>query len=684
MISVDERLRLVCRDPRFACVARSPPKEAMMVRALFFLAFLVGCNDKGDDSGGTATDDSTPSVDDADGDGFVAPADCDDGDATIHPSATEVCDTVDNDCDGTVDVGAADATAYYTDGDGDTYGAGKATMSCTPVAGLVENGDDCDDGDAAIHPEAVEVCDELDADEDCDTLADDEDDSVDTSTATLTLYADSDGDAYGNDAATVAACDPISGYVAGGGDCDDSSKAVHPGAAEVCGDTIDDDCDGLAPGCGWSGVLAPEDADVEIPGPYEGVGLGVDSTNTGDVNGDGANDLAVATYTADGVAYLFLGPISGSPAPAATFLGSKNGDSVGHDVQGIGDQDGDGYADLLLSAAPFPDYNYQGRAYVVLGPVTGEHVVEDDADAMFQGDTFSEMMGWAPSAGDVNGDGVVDLMLGGPNTNAYTGGSYVYFGPVTTGTYQFADADLSFSGNAKLDFTGGSNSANGDVDGDGIDDMLIGAEMASYSGDQDGMAWFFYGPMSGEHSVTEADAVVYGADSGAHLGWMGSIGGDLDGDGLDDVAVSAPHPNDAGIGWLYVFSATKALGRMDVSAANATIEGDKAADGFARYFDTAGDLDSDGYDDLAVGSPIPNVLAGKAWGYYGPLTGTMSASADAAFIVEGSEAFGSLGDSTVFVGDVTGDGLDDLAIGAHGASTSSVPHGGAVYLFAGR
>ncbi len=656
-----------------------------MVRALFSLAFLVGCNGKGDDSGGGGTDDSNaPASEDADNDGFDVGEDCNDGDAAINPDAAEVCDGVDNDCADGIDVGATDATAYYADADADTYGAGAATLSCEPVAGQVESGDDCDDSDAAIHPGATEVCDELDTDEDCDTDADDADDSVDTSTATLTLYADTDADAYGDDGASVSACDPMSGYVAVAGDCDDASAAVHPGASEVCGDTVDDDCDGDAPGCAWLGTLDPADADAELGGTYEGVGIGVDSTPAGDMNGDGYDDLAVATYTSDGVAYLFLGPISGSPAPHATFHGSKHGDSVGHDVQGIGDQNGDGFDDLLLSAAPFPDYNYQGRAYVMLGPVTGDYVPEDDANATFQGDMFSEMMGWAPSAGDVNGDSVVDLMIGGPNTNDYTGGSYIYFGPVSEGSYGFANADLSFSGNAKLDFTGGSNSANGDVDGDGRADMLIGAEMASFSGEQDGMAWFFYGPMSGAHSVGEADAAVYGADDGAHLGWMGSIGGDLDGDGLDDIAVSAPHPNDAGIGWLYVFTGKSASGRLVVSAANATIEGDKAADGFARYFDTAGDLDSDGYDDLAVGSPIPNTLAGKAWGYYGPLSGTMSASADASFTVEGSAAFGALGDSTVFVGDVTGDSLDNLAIGAHGASTSTVSYGGAVYLYAGK
>ena len=655
----------------------------MMVRVVL-LAFLLGCNDKDDSSPG-ATDDSTPSGEDADNDGFDVTEDCNDGDATIHPGAEEICDGVDNDCVDGIDVGATDATDYFVDGDADGYGAGSATASCDKVAGQVANGDDCDDTNDAIHPGAVEICDELDVDEDCDSLADDEDDSVDTSTATLTLYADTDADTYGDDDATVAACDPMTGFVDVAGDCDDTSKAVHPGATEVCGDKIDDDCDGLATGCGWSGTLAPADADVVVPAPYEGVGLGSDSTRAGDTNGDGHADLAVASYTSDGAAFLFLGPVSGKPAPAASFYGSKNGDSAGHDVQGIGDQDGDGFDDLLISAAPFPDYNWQGRAYVMLGPVSGDYVPEFDAAATFQGDSYGEMMGWAPSAGDVNGDGLVDLMIGGPNTFEYTGGSYVYFGPVTTGFYQFGDADLTFSGNYKLDFTGGSNSANGDVNGDGIDDMLIGAEMATWtSTEQDGMAWFFYGPMSGTHSVTEADAVVAGADAGAHLGWMGSIGGDLDADGLDDIAVCAPHPNDAGIGWLYVFRGASAPGRLDVSKADAIIEGDKAADGFGDSFDTAGDLDSDGYDDLAVASPIPNILSGKAWGYYGPLSGTLSASADASFVVEGSEAFGSFGDSAVFVGDVTGDGLEDLAIGGHQLSTSSFAYSGAVYLFAGR
>src|SRR4029079_12430103 len=118
---------------------------------------LVGCSDKGDDSnGGGGGDDSTPSGnEDADNDGFDVTEDCNDADAAINPSATEICDGVDNDCKDGVDVGATDATDYFVDGDVDGFGAGPATASCVPITGPVDNADDCDDANALINPAAT-------------------------------------------------------------------------------------------------------------------------------------------------------------------------------------------------------------------------------------------------------------------------------------------------------------------------------------------------------------------------------------------------------------------------------------------------------------------------------------------------------------------------------------------------
>jgi hypothetical protein len=189
---------------------------------------------------------------DTDGDGFgdpeapvttacVAPAghvaddtDCDDGQATVFPGAAEVCDGLDNDCDGTVDEDATAAT-FYRDGDGDGAGDPLVTATgCAPPAGYVLTGGDCDDADPARHPSAAEACDTVD--NDCDGVIDD-------GATVATYHPDADGDGVGDSATAVEACTPPAGYVVTGGDCDDGAPAVHPGAAEVC-DGLDNDCDG--------------------------------------------------------------------------------------------------------------------------------------------------------------------------------------------------------------------------------------------------------------------------------------------------------------------------------------------------------------------------------------------------------------------------------------------------------
>ncbi len=192
---------------------------------------------------------------DQDGDGYTpldcrcAPGaietcglDCDDTDPAISPDATEVCDGVDNDCDGAVDEeGAEGASRWFLDSDGDGYGtAAVETMACTQPEGYSPSSLDCDDQDPAINPTAVEVCDGVD--NDCDGL-DEAVDAVDAST----WYLDADQDGYGLSTATVTACEDPSGegttYAALDSDCDDSNGEIYPGAVERL-DSLDNDCDG--------------------------------------------------------------------------------------------------------------------------------------------------------------------------------------------------------------------------------------------------------------------------------------------------------------------------------------------------------------------------------------------------------------------------------------------------------
>ena len=195
------------------------------------------------DTGTATTPDGTdPQDPDEDGDGVPASEDCDDTDATISPGADEVCDGVDNDCDGVIDPDdAADAAEWFPDSDGDGFGSGLGGRACTPPSDSAPNDLDCDDADAAVHPDSSEACDGID--NDCDGMIDDADDSLDPASRTA-FYADTDDDGFGTPSDVTEACDLPTGHVVDATDCDDLDPAVHPDASEVC-DDVDNDCDGL-------------------------------------------------------------------------------------------------------------------------------------------------------------------------------------------------------------------------------------------------------------------------------------------------------------------------------------------------------------------------------------------------------------------------------------------------------
>ena len=258
-----------------------------------YVASSTDCDDSDADTypGAAASDSSTACMTDADGDGYgsdspgsgvTAGSDCNDASSGINPAATEVCDSVDNDCDGTVDEDdASDAVTWYRDADSDGYGTSSVTdVSCSQPTGYVTDatdcddlsataypgaaetdsttacmedadldgygdasasggvafGTDCDDSNGAINPAADEVCDEVDNNCDGDI---DEDAAIDVAT----WYADLDGDSYGDASSTDIDCDQPSGYVADDTDCDDGNPDAYPGAPEVPYDGVDQDCD---------------------------------------------------------------------------------------------------------------------------------------------------------------------------------------------------------------------------------------------------------------------------------------------------------------------------------------------------------------------------------------------------------------------------------------------------------
>ncbi|MCB9780622.1 MAG: putative metal-binding motif-containing protein [Alphaproteobacteria bacterium] len=249
---------------------RTPLLSLGLATGLGLLA--LGCGDKdgggdGGDSGttgddgatdsGSSTDGGTWDDDDADGDGYPARNDCDDGDASIHPNADELCNGFDDNCDGVVDTDAVDKITMYPDVDGDGYGNPLAGVEICPdeaeteaYASYVDNDLDCRDSDRTINPDGTEVCDEMNLDEDCDGLREDEDPDV-AEVSKTEFFADYDLDGYGDGSTIVMGCDAGDIRSLNEIDCDDTTDAIGPDSTCAPWDGV------------WTGAVQ-----FEVKGPY--------------------------------------------------------------------------------------------------------------------------------------------------------------------------------------------------------------------------------------------------------------------------------------------------------------------------------------------------------------------------------------------------------------------------------
>ena len=228
---------------------------------------------------------------DIDGDGFNSSEDCDDTDPNINPGAQELCNDLDDNCNGNVDEGLT-STTYYIDNDGDGYGSTISSItSCLQPSGYVTNRDDCNDDDPFINPEATENCNEID--DNCDGNADE-------GLMVKIYYLDNDGDGYGNDIFIIEDCRTPMGYVENNTDCDDDNPDINPGADEVPGNGIDEDCDGQDQfvdndGDGYRSDIDCDDSNPEInPGASE-----VCNDTDDNCDGDADEGLPTETYYED-------------------------------------------------------------------------------------------------------------------------------------------------------------------------------------------------------------------------------------------------------------------------------------------------------------------------------------------------------------------------------------------------
>jgi Secretion system C-terminal sorting domain/FG-GAP repeat/FG-GAP-like repeat len=397
--------------------------------------------------------------------------------------------------------------------------------------------------------------------------------------------------------------------------------------------------------------------------------FGCSVASAGDVNGDGFSDVIIGanlyddTNTNEGVCFIYYGTTTGLTAAPVSILDDANQDDAGFgsSVASAGDVNGDGYSDVIVGAYFYTDgVNAQeGQAFVYHGGATG---IGTNAAATVESNQTSAQMGWSvASAGDVNGDGYSDVIVGAPffdNGQADEGRAFLYHGSATGISTTAAATVESNQVNAQM---GISVASAGDVNGDGYSDVIVGAIRFDNGEIDEGAAFVYHGSAAG--ISTTAAATVESNQGNADMGRSVASAGDVNGDGYSDVIVGANifdnGENDEGRAFVYHGSAT---GINTIAAA--TVESNQEFGNMGHSVASAGDVNGDGYSDVIVGANLFDAglnNEGAAFVYHGSATGI---NTTATATVESNQTSAFMGWSVASAGDVNGDGYSDVIVGA--------------------
>ncbi len=419
--------------------------------------------------------------------------------------------------------------------------------------------------------------------------------------------------------------------------------------------------------------------DWTADGSQQGERFGSSIAPAGDVDGDGYDDVIVGapfhdgTVADEGRAVLYLGSPAGLEVTAAwSVLGAQDNAQFGSAVAGVGDLDGDGHADVAVGAPAFNGVFFaSGRVFLFRGAADGPAAM---ADWTADGDTVFSSFGAAIAPiGDAGGDGHADFAVGAP-TAGTTGKVHVFVGAAGEPL-----AGPVLGGPSGSEQFGATVATAGDVNGDGYADLLVGDPLYADGELDEGGAFLFLGSANGLSTgmAWQVESDEPNASFGAAVG----TAGDVDGDGRSDVIIGAPRADngqaDEGRAFSYLGSTTPP-GRVPGWEATGFSFGEL----FAGALDSAGDVNADGFSDVIVGAPFyagGQSAEGRALVYLGSSEGL---GAGAHWTFEPNLPVALAGRSVAGVGDVNGDGYADVAVGAPNVS-GTLPASGRVYLFLG-
>jgi len=628
---------------------------------------------------------------DLDGDGYSPCAgDCDDDDSTRNPGITEICDGLDNNCDGQVPSSEIDfdTDGYRVcDGDCDDGDAGQ-NLDDLDNDGYTSCNGECDDSLFAVNPAAVELCDGID--NDCNGLAD----AGSPGTAGRESDADSDGymlcegDCNDNDASLNLNDGDGDAYSTCTGECDDSDGSIYPLAPEEPCDGIDSDC------------LA-DSAEVDDDGDGYLDCSGYTGSVTGILAGDDCDDGEAAVFP--GNTETCDGGLDNDCDPTTPPEESIDADLDGHTLCGPDD---------TLGTADDDCDDTAGWVYPPVGGQPGAPElcdgVDNDCDGAIEiGSSDDDADGQTICGGDCN-DGDAAVYLGA--TEVFDAQDNDCDGAVDENVILTPGAiSAVIDGETWGDNAGEEVAGVGDVDGDGLDDILVGAPYYNAIGFDNGRAYLFLGSTlqgAAQLNVSTADATFNGVGSGDKAGRVVAAAGDVDNDGFADLLISAPDSDSCGTtqspscGNVYLMlGSTVAAGIQagspvfDLSDADLRFTGETAGDQAGWAISTAGDVDGDNLDDILIGAFGNDEVGnngGKAYLVRGAtiasqlLAGNTSFDlgfADAAFLPQNPGDYA--GFAVAGVGDINNDGTDDIVIGAPHYGNTAGNFAGRAYLYLG-